>query len=89
MTNNLQQWLHKNVQNYCNEKCAKYLMFDLRKYRGFIFHDTEGWCKIWRKTDLWFGKWQEESVTFLQEHSKVQNWDFNGILLSKVENVHA
>ena len=33
---------HKNVQNYYNEKCAKYLMFDLKKYRGVIFHDTEG-----------------------------------------------
>ena len=33
---------HKNVQNYYNKKCAKYLMFDLKKYRGVIFHDTEG-----------------------------------------------
>ena len=33
---------HKNVRNYYNEKCAKYLMFDLKKYRGVIFHDTEG-----------------------------------------------
>ena len=36
----------KNVQNYYNEKCAKYLMFDLKKYRGIIFHDTQGRCKI-------------------------------------------
>ena len=28
---------HKNVQNYYNEKCAKYLMFDLKKYRGVSF----------------------------------------------------
>ena len=28
---------HKNVQNYYNEKCAKFLMFDLKKYRGVIF----------------------------------------------------
>ena len=33
---------HKNVQNYYNEKCANYLMFDLKKYRGVIFHYTEG-----------------------------------------------
>ena len=33
---------HKNVQNYYNEKCVKYLMFDLKEYRGVIFHDTEG-----------------------------------------------
>ena len=26
--------------------CAKYLIFDLKKCRGVIFHDTEEWCKI-------------------------------------------
>ena len=40
--------------------CPKYLMFDLKKYRGVVFHDNEGWYKIWRKTDLRFGKWHEE-----------------------------
>ena len=34
----------------------KYVMFDLKKYRGVIFHDTREWCKIWRKTDSQFGK---------------------------------
>ena len=37
---------HKNVQNYYNEKSAKYLMFDLKKYRGVVFHDIKGRCKI-------------------------------------------
>ena len=32
---------HKNVQKYYNEKGANYLMFDLKKYREVIFHDTE------------------------------------------------
>ena len=27
--------------------------------------------KIWRKTDLWFGKWHEEFGKFSPEHSKV------------------
>ena len=56
--------------------CAKYLMFDLKKYRGVIFHDTEGWCKIWRKTDLWFG--HEEYGKFSPEYLKVSKlglWD--------------
>ena len=61
---------HKNFQNYYNEKCAKYL-FDLKKYRGVIFHDTEGWCKIWKKTDLWFGKWHKEYGKFPPEEFKV------------------
>ena len=30
-----------------------------KKYRGVISHDLEDWCKIWRKTDLLFLKWQE------------------------------
>ena len=59
--------------------CAKYLMFDLKKYKGVIFLDTEGWCKIWRKTDLWFGKWHEEYGKFSPEHLKVSKlglwWD--------------
>ena len=54
-------------------------MFDLKKYRGVIFHDTEGWCKIWRKTDLWFGKWHEEYSKFSPEQLKVSKlgywWD--------------
>ena len=62
---------HKNVKKFYNEKCAKYLMFDLKKYTGVIFHDTEGWCKIWRKTDLRFGKWHEEFGKFSPEQFKV------------------
>ena len=26
--------------------CPKYLRFELKKYRGVIFHGTEYWCKI-------------------------------------------
>ena len=31
---------------------AKYLIFDLKKYRGVIFHDTEEWYKIGRRIGL-------------------------------------
>ena len=50
---------------------AKYILFELKKYRGVIFHDTEEWCKIWRKTDLWFEKWHEKFGKFSPEHLKV------------------
>ena len=30
-------------------------------------HDTEEWCKIWRKTDFLFKKWQEFGE-FWSEH---------------------
>ena len=45
-------WLkHLKVSKICTfigSYCAKYLKFDLKKYRGIIFHDNEEWCKIWR-----------------------------------------
>ena len=44
--------------------CAKYIAFNLKKYGGVIFHDTEEWCEIWKKTDLRFGKWHDELGKF-------------------------
>ena len=70
---------HSKVSKTCTficSYCAKYLMFDLKKYRGVIFHDTEEWCKIWRKTDLWFGKWHEEYGTFSPEYFKFSKFGF-------------
>ena len=52
--------------------CAKYITFDLKKYGGVIFHDTEKWCKIWRKANLWFGTWHQEYDKFSLGHLK--NW---------------
>ena len=54
----------------------KYLVFELKKYRGAIFHDTRVWCKIWRKTDLWFGKWQGYGK-FSPEHTKSSKLGFS------------
>ena len=50
--------------------CAKYITFGLKKYREVISHNTE-WCKILRKTNLWFGKWHEGYGKFSPEHLKV------------------
>ena len=65
----------------------KYIIFELKKYKGVIYNETEEWCKIWGKTDLWFGKWHKESDKFLPEHLKVSKLGFDGILLSKGENL--
>ena len=27
--------------------CPKYMRFELKKYGGIIFHETEQWCEIW------------------------------------------
>ena len=61
-----------------------------KKYSGVIFHDTEGWCKIWRKIDLWIAKltwgiWQ--ILTWALESLK--KFHFNVLLLSKVYIVWA
>ena len=66
----------------------KYIMFELKKYRRDTFHDTRVWCKIWRKTDLWFGKWHEEFGKFSPEHTKLSKSGLiHWILLYKVEIV--
>ena len=61
----------KNICTFIGSYCAKYLKFELKKYRGVIFHDNEEWCKIWRKTDLWFGKWNEEYCKSSPEYFKI------------------
>ena len=71
---------HSKVSKICNligPFCAKYITLDLKKYRGVIFNDTEESFKIWRKTDLWFGKWHEEFGKFSPEYleaSKLGLW---------------
>ena len=39
-------------------------VWDKKVQIGLIFHGTEEWCKIWRKTNLWFRKWHEEFGKF-------------------------
>ena len=63
---------HSKVSKMCTligPFCSKYITFDLKKFRGVIFNDIEESCKIWRKTDLLFGKWHEESGKFWSEYT--------------------
>ena len=50
---------------------AKYIMFELKKYRGIIFHETEEEYIIWRGIDLPFQNWHRIFYKFWPEHSKV------------------
>ena len=43
---------------------AKYILFELKKYRGVIFHETEEGYKIWRGIDLLFQNWHKEFDKF-------------------------
>ena len=61
-----------------------------KKNREVMFDGTEYWCKTWKKIDFCFQKWHEEFSKLSPEHVwKSKNWDFDGILLSKVEIVWA
>ena len=40
---------HKNVQNYYNEKCAKYLMFDVKSKEELSFMTLKGDAKLEEK----------------------------------------
>ena len=56
----------------------------VEKYRGVIFHCTEDWCKIWRKTGLYFLEWHEDFGKFSPKHiQKSKNWDFTGSFYPK------
>ena len=50
---------------------AKYILFELKKYKGIIFHETEEGYKIWRGIDLSFQNWHKEFDKFWPGHSKV------------------
>ena len=50
---------------------ARYTFFELKKYRGMIFHETEERYKIWRRIDLSFQNWLKEFDKIWPEHSKV------------------
>ena len=50
---------------------AKYVLFELKKYREVIFHETEERYKIWRAIDSSFQNWHKEFDKIWPEHSKV------------------
>ena len=73
---------HLKISNICtlmDYLWPRYIMFELKKYRGDMFDGTEYWCKIWRKTDLYFQNWHEKFGKFSPEHLKVSKfghwWD--------------
>ena len=73
---------HSKVSKICTltgSFCAKYITFDLKRYIRVVLHDTEEWCKIWRKTDgcgleMTWGIWQ--IFTIALESRNCMNWKF-------------
>ena len=63
---------------------AKHKLFELKKYRGVIFRNTEERRKIWRGDDLLFQVWHEEFDEFWPKHSKVsKNFTLMGSFSAK------
>ena len=67
----------------------KYIILELKKDRGVIFHDTESDAKFEEKLTCGLENDMRNLANFHQSTLVCQNWDFDGILLSKVENVSA
>ena len=69
--------------------CPKYVKVYMKKYRRLTSHDTDEWCKVWRKTDSWFQKWHEEFGVFYASSGKSENLHFDMLLLSTAYKVSA
>ena len=95
-------WALESLKNFTlmGSFWTKHILFELKKYRGVVFHDTEEWCKIWRKTGLLLGKftrnwlavlkltWTSQILTRALEKSK-KLFCFNWLLVTKVYIVWA
>ena len=55
---------------------ANYIFFELIKYRGVVFHETEERYKIWRGIDLSYQNWHKEFDKIWSEHVKSQKFLF-------------
>ena len=64
----------------CFKNDKNLVTFDLKKYRGVILHATE-------EKNFGLENDMKNLTNFHQSTSKCQNWDFDGILSSKIQNV--
>ena len=74
----LEHWKVSKVCTLMGCFWPKYIMLELKKYRGVTFHDTGEWCQIWRITELFFQKWHGESCKFSPELFKIWKLEFSG-----------
>ena len=66
--------------------CTKYIIFDPKKYRGVIYHDTQESSKFEEKLTCGFENDTKNSSNFHQHTWKCQNYYFDRGILSKVEH---
>ena len=83
---------HSKVSKICNligYYCAKYLKFDLKSIEELSFMTTKSDAKFEVKLTCGLENDMGNLTNFHQITWECQNWDFDEILLSKVENVWA
>ena len=80
---------HRNPQKFeiffsMGSFCAKYTRFEVQKYKGVIFHDTEQWWKIWINPDLLVSKmaWGI-GLTFIRALRSLKNCTLTGSFFPK------
>ena len=68
-------WAVESLKNFIlmTSFWAKYILLELKMYRGVISHETEKGYKIWKGIDLSFQNWQKEFDKIWPENSKVSN----------------
>ena len=62
---------------------GKYVLFELRKYRGIIFHETEKGYKIWWGIDSSSQNWHKEFDNLTWPFKSLKDFHFNGLLMSE------
>ena len=79
MTNIYNSNYTQKCSNYYNEKCAKYLMFDLKNIEKLSFMTLKGDAKFKEKLTCGLENGVRNMPNFHQSNLKSQNWD-HGIL---------
>ena len=68
-----------NVQNYYNQKCVKYSMFDLKNTEKLSFMTLKGEDKFEEQVTCGLENDIRNMANFYQSNLKSQNWD-DGVL---------
>ena len=55
---------------------GKYILFELKKYRGVVFHETEEGYKICKGIDSSFQNWHKDLTKFDPSARKSQKFSF-------------
>ena len=63
--------------------CPEHIKFYMKKYRGAMCHEIEGWCSVCSKISWWFEKDIRNFIDFDASSRKSKNVLFDRLLLSR------